>query len=423
MSSDTFDVVVIGAGPAGENAADYAAQRGLSVAIVERELVGGECSYWGCMPSKALLRPTEVLAAARRIPAAAHAVDGTVDVDGVLRNRDAFVSGWDDQGQVDWLEGAGVTLVRGHGRLAGERTVEVEDEAGDVRTLTAERGVVIGVGSRAAIPPIDGLADATAWDNRDVTGMASIPDRLLVLGGGVIGVEMAQAVHRLGASQVTIVEAQDRLLATEEPFAGEELAAALRDEGIAVELGARATGASRDGGAVSLTLDDGRTFDADEVLVAVGRRIPSDQLGLDTVGVEAGRGGFIAVDDHLRVPGHGWLYVVGDANGRALLTHQGKYQARLVGDALAGIDVDPAWADDRAVPRIVFTDPQVAAVGRTEAQARDAGLTVTTVRHDVGHTAGGALMGEGYGGTAQLVIDTDRQVVVGATFVGPGVIN
>ncbi len=422
MRTDTFDVVVIGAGPAGENAADYAAQRGLSVAIIERELVGGECSYWGCMPSKALLRPTEVLAAARRLPAVAHAVTGEIDVEGVLRSRDAFTSGWDDQGQVDWLEGAGVTLIRGHGRLAGERQVTVTDDEGAETTLTATRGVVVAVGSRAVIPPIEGLADVDPWDNRDVTGMERVPRRLVVLGGGVIGVEMAQAVHRLGAEEVTIVEAEDRLLGNEEAFVGEELAAALRDEGLVVELGVRATRATRDGsGAVSLDLEDGRTLQGDELLVAVGRRIPSDDLGLDTVGVTSGRGGFLEVDDHLRVPGHPWLHVVGDANGRALLTHQGKYQARLVGDHLAGVEVEGAWADDRAVPRIVFTDPQVAAVGLTEAAARERYADVAAVSYDVGHTAGGALQGEGYGGTAQLVIDRDRRVVVGATLVGPGV--
>ncbi|MEX2548608.1 MAG: NAD(P)/FAD-dependent oxidoreductase, partial [Nitriliruptoraceae bacterium] len=260
------------------------------------------------------------------------------------------------------------------------------------------------------------------WDNRDITAAKDIPERLLVLGGGIIGVEMAQAIRWLGASEVTIIEALDGLLANEEPFAGEELQAGLEEAGIRVELGARAERVARQGtdGPVTVTLADGRELTGDELLVAVGRRAPTDDLGLDRLGVEPGRGGFIEVDDHLRVPGHDWLYVVGDANGRSLLTHQGKYQARLVGDALAGVDVDPAWADDSAVPRVVFTDPQVAAVGLTEAEAREDGVNVLAVRFDLGHTAGGALQGKGAGGTAQLVIDRDRRVIVGATFVGAG---
>ena len=419
----TYDVIVIGAGPAGENAADYAKQRGLTVAIVESELVGGECSYWGCMPSKALLRPTEALAQVRRVPAAAAAVTGEIDVDAVLRSRDAFTSSWEDDGQAQWLDSVDVDLLRGHGRLAGEQLVEVTAADGTVTRYEATRGVVIAVGSRAAVPPISGLAEASTWDNRDVTAVRELPERLLVLGGGVIGVEMAQAVRRLGAAEVTIIEALDRLLANEEPFVSDELVAALEADGIAIELGARAEKVIRDGtdGPVTVTLADGRELVGDELLVAVGRRAPTDDLGLDTVGVAPGRGGFIEVDDHLRVPERRWLYVVGDANGRALLTHQGKYQARLVGDALAGVEVDPAWADHDAVPRVVFTDPQVAAVGLTERGARDAERDVLAVSFDVGHTAGGALHGKGTGGTAQLVIDRGSRTIVGATFVGPGV--
>jgi pyruvate/2-oxoglutarate dehydrogenase complex dihydrolipoamide dehydrogenase (E3) component len=421
--TDTYDVVVIGAGPAGENAADYALQRGLSAAIVEAELVGGECSYWGCMPSKALLRAAEALEAARRVPAAAAAITGEVDVAKVLESRDAFTSGWDDQGQVDWLEGAGATLVRGRGRLAGENVVEVTADDGTVTRLEATTGVVIAVGTRASAPPIDGLADVRTWDNREITEAKEIPGRLLVLGGGVIGVEMAQAFKRLGAEEVTVIEAEEGLLGREEPFVSDQIAAALEAEGIIVRLGARAEKVRRDGtdGPVTVTLEGGDELTGDELLVAVGRRAPTDDLGLDTIGVEPGRGGSIEVDDHLRVPGHDWLYVVGDANGRALLTHQGKYQARLVGDALAGVDVDPAWADVTATPRVIYTDPQVAAVGLTEAQARDAGHDVLTVSYNVGHTAGGALLGKGTDGTAQLVIDRERRIIRGATFVGPGV--
>jgi pyruvate/2-oxoglutarate dehydrogenase complex dihydrolipoamide dehydrogenase (E3) component len=420
----TVDLVVLGAGAVGENAAWYASQRGLECVVVEAELVGGECSYWACMPSKALLRPGEVLAAARRVPAAAGAVTGGVDVAAALASRDAFTSNLDDSGQVSWLDSEGIGLVRGWGRLAGERRVEVTHEDGSTTLLEARRGVALAIGSRSAMPPIDGLADVRAWDSRDVTSMRAVPDRLLVLGGGVVGCEMAQAVRFLGGSEVTIVEGTDRLLGREEPYVGDALAEALRADGIEVVLGATVTAVARDGddGEVTLTLEDGCEVTGDELLVAVGRRVPSDDVGLDTIGVTPGRGGVIEVTDHLAVPGHeSWLYVVGDANGRAQLTHQGKYQARLVGDAVAGIEVDAAWADTRALPRVVFTDPQVAAVGLTEQQARDEGHEVLVVGYDVGDTAGGSLQGEDVGGRAQLVIDDERRLLLGATFVGPGV--
>ncbi len=419
----TVDVVVIGAGPVGENVADYARQHDLDVVVVERELVGGECSYWACMPSKALLRPTEVLAAARRVPGAAPAVTGEVDVAATLRSRTAFTSHWDDASQVEWLESVGVELVRGHGRLSGEREVTVAHGDGSTSVLSARVGVVVATGTSAAMPPIDGLAEVGAWDNRDITAVDEIPASLVVLGGGVVGVEMAQAMARLG-SQVTIVEALDTLVGREEPVAAAALRSALEDDGITVRTGSMATAVRRDDdGRVVVALGDGdgtpldEEVRGDELLVAVGRRANTDDIGLDTVGVETERG-FIPVDDHLVVPGHDWLSAVGDVNGRALLTHQGKYQARLVGDRLGGVEVDAAWADDRAVPRVVFTDPQIAAVGMTEQQARDAGLDVLVVEHDTGHVAGGALLGSGSGGPARLVIDRDRQVVVGATFVG-----
>ncbi|MBY5163942.1 dihydrolipoyl dehydrogenase family protein [Salsipaludibacter albus] len=421
--SRTVDVVAIGAGAVGENVADYARQHGLDVVIVEADLVGGECSYWACMPSKALLRPTEVLAAARRVPGAAPAVTGEVDVAATLSSRTAFTSNWDDSSQVEWLESAGVELLRGHGRLTGEREVTVTHDDDTTTVLEATAGVVLATGSAPVEPPIDGLAETRTWDNRDVTSVSAIPDRLVVLGGGVVGVEMGQAMARLG-SEVTIVEALDRLVATEEPDASEAVRESLEADGITVRLGAKATAVTRaddDAGEVVVTLDDDTEVRGDELLVAVGRRGRSDDVGLDTVGVEPGDSGFVEVDGHLRVPGHDWLSAVGDVNGRVLLTHQGKYQARLVGDRLGGVDVDEAWADDRAVPRVVFTDPQIAAVGLTEQGARDAGLSIRVVEHDTGGVAGGSLLGRDAGGPARLVVDTDRDVVVGATFVGPQV--
>jgi pyruvate/2-oxoglutarate dehydrogenase complex dihydrolipoamide dehydrogenase (E3) component len=414
-----FDVVVLGGGSAGQNAAWYAIENGLSAAIVESDLVGGECTYWACMPSKALLRPGEVLEAARRVPAARDAVTGGIDVERVLRARDAFASHWDDKHQAAWVESIGAELVRGHGRLKGERTVEVEGADGETTTLTARKAVVIATGSRAAIPPVEGLRDISIWDSREATSARTVPDRLLVLGGGVVGVEMAQAWKRLGAQEVTIVELFDQLLAREEPFAGELLREALEAEGIQVLTDTKTVRASRDGeGPVTLTLEDGTELVGDEILVATGRQANTDDIGLDTVGLEPG--GNLDTDDRFRVPGvdGSWLYAIGDVNGKALLTHQGKYQARLVGDIIGGRDRRD-WADEHAISRVVFTDPQVAAVGLTSAQARDKNIPFRTVEVDITSVAGGAFLGEDTRGRAQLVIDDTRDTLLGATFVGP----
>jgi pyruvate/2-oxoglutarate dehydrogenase complex dihydrolipoamide dehydrogenase (E3) component len=408
-----FDVVVIGAGPAGEILAGRLATRGgRRVAIVERHLVGGECSFYACMPSKALLRPQEVLKEAARVPGAAEAVAGGVDVEAVLRRRDRIVNDLRDDHQLPWLESRGVELVRGHARLEGERRVRVGDEV-----LVAREAVVVAVGTGAAVPPIPGLAEANAWSNRELATAREVPPRLIVLGGGVVGVEMAQAWSSLG-SQVTVIEALERLLPREEPFAGEELARALVADGVDVRTRARVVSVARHGDAIDAELADGGRVTGDRLLVAVGRRPLTADVGLETVGLEPGAP--IAVDDRLRVPGLPWLYAVGDVNGRSLLTHSGKYQARLAADAILGEEV-AARVDGAGAPRVVFTDPQVAAVGHTLASALAAGIAADAVDLPTGGTAGASFHGRGTRGTTRFVVDAERELLVGATFVGPEV--
>lgn len=436
MPETSFDVIVIGAGPTGENVADRVVRGGLSAAIVESNLVGGECSYAACMPSKALLRSPAALDAARRVDGARQAVTGRLDTAAVFARRTRFTNNWNDESQVKWLDDRGIKFFRGHGRLAGERKVAVAGSDGATTMLETRQAVVIATGSDPAIPPIAGVREASPWTNREATRAGYVPQRLAILGGGVVACEMAVAWCSLG-SKVTVLERNQRVLDRMEPFASDRVLAALKARGVDVHLGVQVTRVEREiaRGPVKITLDrGGKPIEADELLVATGRVPSTHDLGLETVGLRPGE--WLEVNDSCCVAAveSCWLYAAGDVNHRALLTHMGKYQGRACGDAivarakgLLGSSPPARWskytatADHAFVPQVIFTDPEVASIGLTEAEARKLGIRARAVEYDIAHVSGAALVADGYSGWAKMVVDEDRRVIVGVTLVGQDV--
>jgi dihydrolipoamide dehydrogenase len=434
-----YDVVVIGSGPSGREVSLHSAKNGFSVALIESKLVGGDCAYYACIPSKALLRPPEALEEARQVEGARQAVAGNLGIESVFSRRDTFVDHWDDATLTNMVEEGGAYILRGHGRLDGRKRVTVTSADGVSISLIARHAVVLSTGSSPAIPDVPGLTEAKPWTSRDATSAKKVPQRLAIMGDGPVACEMADAWSALGA-KITILSRHERILDRYEPFVGEQLSAAFAKRGISIRTKVNVTRVNRSGtnAPIEIQLDDGTTVDTDQLLVAVGRKPNTRDIGLETVGLKPQQ--WLDVDDTCLVRGglegeNDWLYAVGDINHRALLTHVGKYQGRACAKAIlarakgTSIDDDQSaeWsqsvakADHDMIPQVIFTDPQVASVGLTERDAKGLGLNTRSVDSDIGMLPGAQLKEEGYVGHARLVIDEDNQVIVGATFLGPEV--
>ncbi len=409
MSIHEFEVVVLGAGPAGEAFAGHAADAGLKTALIEQHLVAGECSYYACMPSKALLRPGEVLDEARRMEGVKQIVTGGLDAEAVLARRDEVIHDLDDSSQLPWLEDRGIELFRGSGTLCGEREVRIGEDV-----LVANRAVAIATGSSAQVPPVPGLTEVPIWNNRQGTTSEEVPESLIILGGGPVGCELAQAWASLG-SEVTLFEPEDRVLIHEEPFAGDQVDKALREKhGVNLITGTEVDSVHASEQGITATAG-GEQYTASELLVATGRRPRTDRIGLESIGIDGG--GALETDDSYRVKGSEWLFAVGDVNGRAALTHMGKYQAWVGVQTLLGHEPGNR-AEQLGSPRVTFTNPQVAATGRTLAQAEQEGIDAVAIDVDTGATPGASFIGKGVDGTCRLVVDRSDGAIVGATFTG-----
>jgi pyruvate/2-oxoglutarate dehydrogenase complex dihydrolipoamide dehydrogenase (E3) component len=406
MGDLSCDVVVVGLGPGGEALVARLAKAGLDVVAVEAELVGGECPYWGCIPSKMIIRAANALAEARRVDGLAGTATVEPDFAVVARRiREEATDDWDDQVAADRVTAAGARLVRGRGRLAGARTVVVGDD-----TITASKGVVLNTGTTPSVPPIPGLADTPYWTNRDILKAETAPATMIVIGGGAIGLELAQAFARFG-TEVTVLEVAPRILAVEEPESSELIGTVFEAEGIGVHAGIPIDAVAHDGSVFHVTSGD-VTYEAERLLVAAGRRSRLDDVGLDTVGVDVDR--FLTVDDAMQVTDG--LWAIGDITGRGAFTHVSMYQSERAARAILGEDLEPY---DTSFPRVTFTDPEIGGVGLSEAQARDRGINVRVGLAPIPESSRGWIHAAGNEGLIKIVIDDDRGVIVGATSAGP----